>query len=168
VSYATARPLMEDILIVKESDIEQAIVMLVEIEKTVSEGAGAAGLAALMENKARFQGRRVGLVLSGGNIDTRLLASILMRGLVRAGRLARIIVMTDDAPGRLAAAATLFGQAGVNIIEVAHQRLFTLASAKATEMEFVVEARDAEQIEGLLQSLAKAGLKAELAQNHND
>jgi threonine dehydratase len=157
-----ARRLVDDVLIAREADIERAIVALVEIEKTVCEGAGAAGLAALMANPERFRDRHVGIVLSGGNIDTRLLASVLMRGLVRDGRLARIIVMTDDAPGRLAKAAGVIGAAGVNIVEVAHQRLFTLASAKSTEIEFVVEARDRDHLNELLTALAAAGLPAKL------
>lgn len=157
-----ARKLVEDVLIAREADIERAIVALVEIEKTVTEGAGAAGLAALLAHPERFRGRHVGIVLSGGNIDTRLLASVLMRGLVRDGRLARIIVMSDDAPGRLAKAAGVIGAAGVNIVEVAHQRLFTLASAKATEIEFVVEARDRAHLEELLLALAAAGLPAKI------
>ncbi|WP_374466956.1 threonine ammonia-lyase [Ferrovibrio sp.] len=159
---AVARQHVEDVLIAREADIERAIVALVEIEKTVTEGAGAAGLAALLAHPERFRGRHVGIVLSGGNIDTRLLASVLMRGLVRDGRLARIIVMSDDAPGRLAKAAGVIGAAGVNIVEVAHQRLFTLASAKATEIEFVVEARDRAHLEDLLKSLAAAGLPAKI------
>lgn len=159
---AVARQHVEDVLIAREADIERAIVALVEIEKTVTEGAGAAGLAALLAHPERFKGRHVGIVLSGGNIDTRLLASVLMRGLVRDGRLARIIVMSDDAPGRLAKAAGVIGAAGVNIVEVAHQRLFTLASAKATEIEFVVEARDRAHLEDLLKSLAAAGLPAKI------
>ncbi|MFC3676347.1 threonine ammonia-lyase [Ferrovibrio xuzhouensis] len=157
-----ARRLVDDVLIAREADIERAIVALVEIEKTVCEGAGAAGLAALMADPQRFAGRNVGIVLSGGNIDTRLLASVLMRGLVRDGRLARIIVMTDDAPGRLAKASGVIGAAGVNIVEVAHQRLFTLASAKSTEIEFVVEARDRDHLDELLAALAAAGLAAKL------
>ena len=157
-----ARRYVDDVLIAREADIERAIVALVEIEKTVTEGAGAAGLAALLADSSRFKGRRVGIVLSGGNIDTRLLASVLMRGLVRDGRLARIIVMTDDAPGRLAKAAGVIGAAGVNIVEVAHQRLFTLASAKSTEIEFVVEARDRAHLQDLLAALAAAGLPAKL------
>jgi threonine dehydratase len=159
---AVARQHVEDVLIAREADIERAIVALVEIEKTVTEGAGAAGLAALLAHPEHFKGRHVGIVLSGGNIDTRLLASVLMRGLVRDGRLARIIVMSDDAPGRLAKAAGVIGAAGVNIVEVAHQRLFTLASAKATEIEFVVEARDRAHLEDLLKSLAAAGLPAKI------
>lgn len=159
-----ARQLVHDVLITREADIERAIVLLVEIEKTVTEGAGAAGLAALLAHKQHFQGRKVGIVLSGGNIDTRLLASVLMRGLVRDGRLARLIVTTDDAPGRLARAAGIIGVTGVNIIEVAHQRLFTLASAKSTEIEFVVEARDRSHLDELVAALGAAGLSARLAE----
>lgn len=158
-----ARTNVREVLIARESDIERAIVALVEIEKTVAEGAGAAGLAALLAEKEKFRGRRVGLVISGGNIDTRLLASILMRGLVRDGRLVRVIVTTDDAPGRLARAAGIIGAGGVNIIEVAHQRLFTLASAKATEIEFVLEARDRPQLDSVLKALQAEGLASRLA-----
>jgi len=159
-----ARRLVDDVLITREADIERAIVALVEIEKTVAEGAGAAGLAALMTQPERFKDRHVGIVITGGNIDTRLLASVLMRGLVRDGRLARVIVTTDDAPGRLAKASGVIGTAGVNIVEVAHQRLFTLASAKSTEIEFVVEARDRAHLEDLLKALAAAGLPAKIEQ----
>lgn len=157
-----ARRLVDEVLIAREADIERAIVALVEIEKTVSEGAGAAGLAALMAAPERFKGRHVGIVLSGGNIDTRLLASVLMRGLVRDGRLARIIVMTDDAPGRLSLASGVIGKVGVNIVEVAHRRLFTLASAKGAEIEFVVEARDRAHLQELIAALAEAGLPAKI------
>lgn len=157
-----ARRLVDDVLIAREADIERAIVALVEIEKTVAEGAGAAGLAALMTQPERFRDRHVGVVITGGNIDTRLLASVLMRGLVRDGRLARVIVTTDDAPGRLAKASGVIGAAGVNIVEVAHQRLFTLASAKSTEIEFVVEARDRAHLQDLLKALAEAGLPAKI------
>ncbi len=159
---AVARQLVRDVLIAREADIERAIVALAEIEKTVAEGAGASGLAALLVHKDMFKGRKVGLVITGGNIDTRLLASVLMRGLVRDGRLARLIITTDDAPGRLAKAAGIIGSAGVNIVEVAHQRLFTLASAKSTEIEFVVEARDRAHLAELLDTLAQAGLNARL------
>ncbi len=159
---AVARQLVRDVLIAREADIERAIVALAEIEKTVAEGAGASGLAALLVHKDMFKGRKVGLVVTGGNIDTRLLASVLMRGLVRDGRLARLIITTDDAPGRLAKAAGIIGSAGVNIVEVAHQRLFTLASAKSTEIEFVVEARDRAHLAELLDTLAQAGLNARL------
>lgn len=157
-----ARRLVDDVLIAREADIERAIVALVEIEKTVAEGAGAAGLAALMTQPERFKDRHVGIVITGGNIDTRLLASVLMRGLVRDGRLARVLVTTDDAPGRLAKASGVIGAAGVNIVEVAHQRLFTLASAKSTEIEFVVEARDRAHLQDLLKALADAGLPAKI------
>lgn len=159
---AVARQLVKDVLIAREADIERAIVALAEIEKTVAEGAGASGLAALLVHKDMFKGRKIGLVITGGNIDTRLLASVLMRGLVRDGRLARLIVTTDDAPGRLAKAAGIIGTAGVNIVEVAHQRLFTLASAKSTEIEFVVEARDRDHLADLLDALSQGGLQARL------
>jgi threonine dehydratase len=152
--------LVDDVLLVSEGDIEQAIVMLLEIEKTVVEGAGGAGLAALLRHPARFSGRKVGLVLCGGNIDPMVLADIIERGMVRAGRLARIRVHTRDVPGELARAATLIGQAGANIEEVEHQRAFTTLPVQNAELEFVLQTRGPEHIEEVLRTLRAAGLYA--------
>ena len=152
--------LVTDVLLVSEGDIEQAIVMLLEIEKTVVEGAGGAGLAALLRHPARFTGRRVGLILCGGNIDPMVLADIIERGMVRAGRLARIRVHTRDVPGELARAATLIGQAGANIEEVEHQRAFTTLPVQNAELEFVLQTRGPEHIEEVLLTLRAAGLYA--------
>ncbi len=152
--------LVTDVLLVSEGDIEQAIVMLLEIEKTVVEGAGGAGLAAMLRHPARFTGRRVGLILCGGNIDPMVLADIIERGMVRAGRLARIRVHTRDVPGELARAATLIGQAGANIEEVAHQRAFTTLPVQNAELEFVLQTRGPEHIEEVLATLRAAGLYA--------
>jgi threonine dehydratase len=152
--------LVDDMVLVAEGDIEQAIVMLLEIEKTVVEGAGGAGLAALLRHPARFAGRRVGLILCGGNIDPMVLADIIERGMVRAGRLARIRVHTRDVPGELARAATLIGQAGANIEEVEHQRAFTTLPVQNAELEFVLQTRGPDHIEEVLRTLRAAGLYA--------
>jgi threonine dehydratase len=162
LTSAIVRRLVDDMLLVDEGDIEHAIVLLLEIEKTVVEGAGAAGLAALLRHPARFRGRRVGLILSGGNIEPMMLADIVERGMVRAGRLARIRVTIRDLPGELARAAAIVGQAGANIEEVAHQRAFTTLPAMNAELEMELQTRGPEHIEQVLQALRAAGLPAQL------
>jgi threonine dehydratase len=152
--------LVDDLVLVSEGDLEQAIVMLLEIEKTVVEGAGGAGLAAMLRHPARFAGRKVGLILCGGNIDPMVLADIIERGMVRAGRLARIRVHTRDVPGELARAATLIGHAGANVEEVAHQRTFTTLPVQNAELEFVLQTRGPDHIEEVLRTLRAAGLYA--------
>jgi threonine dehydratase len=154
------RRLVDDVLLVAEGDIEQAIVMLLEIEKTVVEGAGAAGLAALLRHPENFAGRKVGLILCGGNIDPMVLGDIIERGMVRAGRLTRIRVHTRDVPGELARVATLIGQAGANIEEVEHQRAFTTLPVQNAELEFVLQTRGPDHIEEVLDTLRRAGLFA--------
>ena len=151
-----------DLVLVDEGDIEQAIVMLLEVEKTLVEGAGAAGLAALLKYPARFQGRKVGLVLCGGNIDPLLLAAIIERGMVRAGRLARIRVSARDVPGTLAQITATVAQAGANIDEVHHQRAFTTLAAQNVEVELVIQTRGPQHIAEVLAQLLQAGLQAEL------
>jgi len=153
------RRLVEDVLIVEEAMIERAVVALIEIEKTVAEGAGAAGLAALLEHPAAFRGRRVGIPLCGGNIDTRVLAAVLMRGLVRDGRLVRLRVTMPDVSGSLAKVATLIGAAGGNIVEVQHQRLFGTASVKSPEVEFLIETRDRAHSEAIVAALRVKGVR---------
>jgi threonine dehydratase len=148
---------VDRLLTVSEEEIETAVQMLVEIEKTVAEGAGAAGLAAVFAHRELFAGRRVGVVICGGNIDMRLLASVLMRGLVRAGRLAWIRVAVGDAPGELAKLAGLIGAADANIVEITHQRLFHRLSVKMAEVDVVVETRDATHVAALLDELDAAG-----------
>ena len=160
LTLAMTRALADGVLLVDEQAIERAIVALVEIEKTVAEGAGAAGLAALLAHGARFAGRRVGIPLCGGNIDSRLLAAVLMRGLIRDGRLARLRVTLPDVAGSLAKVAALIGEAGGNIVEVQHQRLFGAASVKSPEVEFTVETRDREHMRALVAQLARAGVTA--------
>jgi len=153
------RRLVEAVLIVEEATIERAVVALIEIEKTVAEGAGAAGLAALLEDPAAFRGRRVGIPLCGGNIDTRVLAAVLMRGLVRDGRLVRLRVTMPDVSGSLARVATLIGEAGGNIVEVQHQRLFGTASVKSPEVEFLIETRDRVHSEAIVAALRAKGVR---------
>ena len=152
---------VDDLLLVDEGDIEQAMVMLLEIEKTLVEGAGAAGLAALLKYPARFAGLNVGLVLCGGNIDPLLLAAIIERGMVRAGRLARIRVSARDIPGSLAKITATVADAGANIEEVHHQRAFTMLAAQNVEIELVVQTRGRAHIEQVLQALRAAGFEAE-------
>ena len=151
---------VDDLLLVDEGDIEQAMVMLLEIEKTLVEGAGAAGLAALLKYPARFAGLKVGLVLCGGNIDPLLLAAIIERGMVRAGRLARIRVSARDIPGSLAKITATVADAGANIEEVHHQRAFTLLAAQNVEIELVVQTRGRPHISQVLATLEAAGFEA--------
>ena len=151
------RRLVNDILLVGEDEIEQAILMLLEIEKTVVEGAGAVGLAALMQHSvkhsARFKGRKVGLVLCGGNIEPLMLAEIIERGMVKSGRLARQRFDLRDVPGALANVATLLGQLGANIDEVQHQRAFSTLSVERVQMDVVVHTRGAAHIEEILSAM---------------
>jgi len=155
------RALLEKVVSVDEVTIERAIALLLEVEKTVVEGAGAAGLAALLAYPELFRGRKVGLVLSGGNIDTRLLASVLLRGLVRDGRIVQLRLMIGDAPGQLARVATIIGKFGGNIVEVQHQRLFGVV-AKATELDVTVETRDRAHVRELVAALEADGFKVHL------
>ncbi|MBT3369337.1 MAG: threonine ammonia-lyase [Rhodospirillaceae bacterium] len=151
--------LVSDILLLSEQDIERAIDLLITVEKTVTEGAGAAGLAALLAYPERFRGRVVGLILCGGNIDTRMLSSILMRGLIREGRITRMRVEISDRPGALAKVAQLVGEAGGNILEVQHQRNFPGVPAKLAELDLVLETRDRDHIHELTSALRAAGYK---------
>ena len=153
---------VDDLVLVEEGDIEQALVMLLEVEKTLVEGAGAAGLAALLKYPARFKGKRVGLVLCGGNIDPLLLAAIIERGMVRAGRLARIRVSARDIPGSLARITATVAQAGANIDEVHHQRAFTTLSAQNVEVELVVQTRGHAHVKDVIAALQAAGLDAQV------
>jgi threonine dehydratase len=145
------------VLTVSEGAIEQAVTMLAEIEKTVAEGAGAAGLAAVLEGPERFRGRRVGLVISGGNIDPRLLALVLLRGLVRSGRLTRLSVGVPDVPGALSRVTAVVGEAAGNIVEVVHDRMFNEHSVKSTTVELLVETRDHAHTAALVGALEAEG-----------
>ena len=164
ITQAIIKRLVNDMVLVDEGDIEQAIVMLLEVEKTLVEGAGAAGLAALLKYPERFQGKRVGLVLCGGNIDPLLLAAIIERGMVRAGRLARIRVSARDIPGSLARITATVAEAGANINEVHHQRAFTTLAAQNVEIELVIQTRGPQHIAQVLAELLKAGLEAKVVQ----
>jgi len=162
ITTAIIARLVDDLVLVDEGDIEQAIVMLLEVEKTLVEGAGAAGLAALLKYPERFKGKRIGLVLSGGNINPLLLAAIIERGMVRAGRLARIRVSARDIPGSLAKITATVAEAGANIDEVHHQRAFTTLAAQNVEIELVIQTRGPEHIEDVLAQLLRAGLEAQV------
>ncbi|WP_065752181.1 threonine ammonia-lyase [Bradyrhizobium paxllaeri] len=154
------RNLVDDIVLVTEDQIERAVSMLIAIEKTVVEGAGAAGLAAILAAPERFAGRNVGLVLTGGNIDTRLIASVLTRELAREGRLTQIAIDIVDRPGQLAAVSALLAEAGANIIEVSHQRTFSDLPAKGTLLEVVIETRDRAHLDEVMKRLGEAGFVA--------
>jgi len=153
------RALVKDILLVGESDIEHAIASLLEIEKTLVEGAAAAAYAAVIANRALFAGRKVGVVLSGGNVDMRLLSNVIVRELSREGRILSIIVEIVDRPGILAQVSTLIGEAGGNILEVSHNRMMTDTSAKLADLGMTVEARDAEHAAEIRKVLQAAGFK---------
>jgi threonine dehydratase len=155
------RELVSSILVVDEFRIEEAVLLLLEIEKTVVEGAGAAALAALLAEPERFAGRRVGLILSGGNIDLLPLSSVMQRGLVRSGRLVRLRVEVRDVPGSLAEVASAIGEAGGNIIETHHKRAFTNLPLQSAEVEVVVQARGTEHLREILEGLAAGGYRAE-------
>jgi len=165
ITQEIVRRLVDDILLVSEPQIENAVSQLINIEKTVVEGAGAAGLAALCCNSARFKGRNVGLVLCGGNIDTRLLASVLTRELAREGRLSQLAIDLADRPGQLARVADLLGEAGANIVEVYHQRVFSDLPAKGALLEVVIETRDRGHLDETVAKLKAAGLEAQVRSN---
>ncbi len=158
--FSFVKAFVKEILLVEEETIERAIVSLIEIEKTVAEGAGAAGLAALLEHPARFAGKRVGIPICGGNIDSRILSAVLMRGLVREGKLVRLRVTMPDIAGSLAKVAGMIGAAGGNIVEVQHQRMFGTASVKSPEVEFLIETRDREHTLAIIATLERNGVEA--------
>jgi len=156
-----ARERVDDMVLVEEAAIEDAIVLLLEIEKTVVEGAGAAGLAAVLADRPRFAGRRVGLVLCGGNIDPLLLAAIVRRAMVRHGRLARIRIEIRDRPGALAAITAVLAEQGANIEEIHHQRAFGVLSAERAELEVVIQTRGEAHVAQVLAALAQQGLPSQ-------
>ncbi len=149
--------LLDDLVLVDEASIETALALLLQIEKIVVEGAGAAGLAAVMNNRELFAGKNVGIILSGGNIDTRLLANVLLRDLARQGRLARLRIFLQDRPGSLYRVMHEFNVHNVNIIEISHQRIFTHLPAKGLVTDIECEARDREQLNALIQALRGKG-----------
>jgi threonine dehydratase len=156
--------LVDDIVLVGERNLEEAVSLLLQIEKTVVEGAGAAGLAALMAYPERFKGRTVGIVLCGGNIDTRLLANVLLRDLARSGRLARLRVRLQDQPGALYNVARIFDAQRVNIIEVYHQRIFTSLPAKGLITDIECEARDRDHLNRLIAALREGGFETSMVE----
>jgi threonine dehydratase len=153
--------LVDEILLVDEGALEHAVALLLQIEKTVVEGAGAAGLAAVLSSPEKFAGKRVGLVLCGGNIDTRLLANVLLRDQVRSGRMARLRIALQDRPGALHQVMGEFAAHNVNIIEIHHQRIFTSLPAKGLFTDIECEARDADQIAALVGALRRKGYSVE-------
>src|SRR6476619_2575913 len=162
----TSRILKEyanDVVLVPERDLERAVAMLVGIEKTVVEGAGAAGLAAMLAHPERFAGKKVATILCGGNIDTHLLATVFVRDLVRQGRIARLHVAAHDQPGALAAITSKVSEAGVNVLEINHSRIFTSLPAKDTMIEVECEARDPQSIDDVVRRLEAAGFRVDRA-----
>ena len=149
--------LLDDLVLVSEAHLENAVSLLLQIEKTVVEGAGAAGLAAVLAHPARFKGRKIGIPLTGGNIDTRLLANVLLRDLARSGRLARLRLTLQDRPGALFKVMSEFDRHNVNIIEIYHQRIFTHLPAKGLITDIECEARDREQLDALVETLREKG-----------
>jgi threonine dehydratase len=153
--------LIDDVVVVSEAATERAIGLLLEIEKTVVEGAGAVSLAAIMQHRELFVDKKVGLVLSGGNIDSRVLASVLMRGLVHSGRMATLRVNVQDLPGQLAPVVNAIASAGANIIEVDHRRLFDPISARSTNIDIVVEVRGPGHRDATVAAVEALGLQVE-------
>jgi threonine dehydratase len=157
LNYEIARPLIDEVLLLEEPFFERAIALYCNVEKTVAEGAGATSLAALLAYPERFRGRKCGLILTGGNIDPRLLASVLNRELVRAQRLVSLRIVGDDRPGLLATVSSVVGSLGGNIIEVAHNRLALDVPAKGAEFDLMVETRDAQHTQEIMDALRESG-----------
>ena len=157
LSYAIARPLIDEVLLIEEPHFERAVALYCNVEKTVVEGAGAASLAALLAYPDRFKGKKAGLIVTGGNIDTRLLASVLTRELVRDQRLVSLRIIGDDRPGLLATVSAVIGQMGANIIEVAHNRLALDVPAKGAEFDIMIETRDAQHTQEIMDALREHG-----------
>lgn len=166
ITLGIVRKAVDEILLVDEGDIEEAMLLLLEIEKTVVEGAGAVGLAGLLKYRDRFAGRNVGLVLSGGNIDPLTLADIIERGMVRSGRLTRLQVQLRDLPGALAKVTACLAEANANIEEVHHERAFTHSPVQSADVDFVLQTRGHEHVREIIAALAAAGFQARL--HHSD
>ena len=162
LTRAIVEDLVADILLVEEGPLERAVQMLVEVQKIVAEGAGAAGVAALLAHAPRFAGKRVGVVICGGNIDSRLLAQVLMRGLVRDGRVVTLRVEIADQPGTLGRLAQVIGESGGNIIEIYHQRLFYDLPVKRADVDAVIETRNAEHVREIVAALVAGGFPTRL------
>ena len=164
ITSAMVRELVDDIVLVSERSLEHSVSLLLQIEKSVVEGAGAAGLAALLEHPERFKGKTVGVVLCGGNIDTRLLANVLLRDLARSGRLARLRIQLQDQPGALFNVAKIFHEQRINIIEVYHQRVFTTLPAKGLITDIECETRDRNHLDRLITALRRAQYEVSLVE----
>jgi threonine dehydratase len=162
ITSEIVRALVDDIVLVTERQIEEALSLLITIEKTVTEGAGAAGLAAILADEKRFKGRTLGLVLSGGNIDTRLLSGVLTRQLAREGRLSKLRFDIVDRPGQLATVVAILSRSSANIVEVSHQRIFTDLPAKAVLLEVVIETRDRSHLEATIAALRAANVDVDV------
>jgi threonine dehydratase len=157
LSYSIARPLIDDVLLVEEPYFERAVALYCNVEKTVSEGAGAAALAAVLAHPERFRGRKTGLILTGGNIDTRLLASVLTRELVREQRLVSLRIVGDDRPGLLAEVSAVIAKMGANVVEVVHNRLSLDVPAKGAEFDIMIETRDLTHTQEIIAALREGG-----------
>jgi len=166
LTLRVARDYVDDVIVVPESLIEEGVALLLQIEKTLCEGAGAAGVAAILADGERFRGQRVGLILSGGNIDIRVLTAMLQRHLARIGQLVRVRVTMPDNAGTLGLVTPIFGQFGGNIVEVAHDRVFGRASARSVNVVFTVELPDRERARPIMDALRAAGFEAEVIDNH--
>ncbi len=165
ITRKIVRRLVDEILLVGETDIEEAVLLLLEVEKSVVEGAGAAGLAALLKYRQHFADKKVGLILSGGNIDMMALSSIIQRGLVRSGRLARLRVGLRDVPGALAEITRLIGEANANIVQVQHHRAFTNLPLQVADVEFVLQTRGPRHVLQIVEALQQAGYHVERPEN---
>jgi threonine dehydratase len=159
ITTQIVRALVSDILTAREAEIEHALALILEVEKTLVEGAASAALAALLAEPARFRGRKVGLVMSGGNIDMRLLSNLILRELAREGRILSLTVELEDRPGQLALVADMVGAAGGNILEVNHNRMMTGTPLKSASLSLVIEARDAAHAAEIRRKLVEAGFK---------
>ena len=157
LSTRLVRELVDQIVTVTEESFEEAVNLLLEIEKVVVEGAGAAGIAALLEHRDLLRGRHIGVVLTGGNLDPRLLASVIMRGLVRSGRLSRLNIEIADQPGVLGRVTTIVGEAGANIVEIIHERMFLDVPARSAELEVVMETYGHDHVKRVIAALEAAG-----------
>ncbi|MDQ0316062.1 threonine ammonia-lyase [Amorphus orientalis] len=169
LTYAAVRALVDDIMLVDEPSLERAVNAYLTLQKTMAEGAGAAGLAAVMMAPERFAGRKVGLVLCGGNIDARILASIMVRELARGERIVALRVVIQDRPGVLGELACTIGRLGGNILEVSHHRLFLNVPAKGTSVDFTIEIRDAAHAAELITAIEGLGFsvtRLEAAESH--
>jgi threonine dehydratase len=162
ITLDLVRRLVDEVLLIDEGDIEEAMLLLLEIEKTVVEGAGAVGLAALLRHRERFAGKKIGLVLCGGNVDPLTLSDVIERGMVRAGRLARLHVQMRDLPGSLARVTRVLAEVNANIEEVHHHRAFTTLPVQSAEVEFVVRTMDQGHVQQIIDALTQAGFSAQV------